>query len=536
MGMPVGGYGVAGMIRCVCGNEARVVASGVGAYVICHICGAGTYMCNDKEDAIKMFQETYGLEEAKGTEVLAFARYQDLERAADRTAVKIKEGFMEMGYILKVARDTDILDGSGYAGHEEFAEKRYGLDKGTVSRYIRIVERFSVGGNSHVLQDGYRNIGFAKLSLMLHMPDAIAEEITESYSKQEVQAIKEEIDAEHAVSDIEVAIEAAQAPEPEREGSLLERAVRQLGREQPALYHKLHDVYTIGGIAAGNMVMDVLAPQGDAVYMVRVPGTGRLMLSLSGDAASVTNVRSCEKERCSAEDVQAAVASIMHPGPVKGSWQQEYGEPMEPLAEAGPGLATDGRGTGEALPQKRKESKVVKAVPPKATEKGHGAGRPTKVTADEAHPEPEEQLPGQMKVADYPEAIPDARFEEIVEAPPAEAAVELDGEVERLDASDVDEAAMAIAGRAAGAVDAATYRDASEHGEDEEAAVDAALRREEPRMGIRKHMDRLQKYFTIWDGRPMPIEYLEKAYQNAIDLAADLERLLDMKEKEGTDG
>ena len=209
MGMPVGGYGVAGMIRCVCGNEARVVASGVGAYVICHICGAGTYMCNDKEDAIKMFQETYGLEEAKGTEVLAFARYQDLERAADRTAVKIKEGFMEMGYILKVARDTDILDGSGYAGHEEFAEKRYGLDKGTVSRYIRIVERFSVGGNSHVLQDGYRNIGFAKLSLMLHMPDAIAEEITESYSKQEVQAIKEEIDAEHAVSDIEVAIEAA---------------------------------------------------------------------------------------------------------------------------------------------------------------------------------------------------------------------------------------------------------------------------------------------------------------------------------------
>ena len=96
--------------------------------------------------------------------------------------------------------------------------------------------------------------------------------------------------------------------------------------------------------------------------------------------------------------------------------------------------------------------------------------------------------------------------------------------------------AMAIAGRAAGAVDAATYRDASEHGEDEEAAVDAALRREELRMGIRKHMDRLQKYFTIWDGRPMPIEYLEKAYQNAIDLAADLERLLDMKEKEGTDG
>ena len=46
---------------------------------------------------------------AQGTGLLAFARYPDLEKAADRTAAKIKEGFMEMGYILKVARDTDIL-------------------------------------------------------------------------------------------------------------------------------------------------------------------------------------------------------------------------------------------------------------------------------------------------------------------------------------------------------------------------------------------------------------------------------------------
>lgn len=67
-------------------------------------------------DVIKLF------EEGQSTEVLAFAKYQDLEKAADRTAAKIKEGFMEMGYILKVARDTDILAGSGYANHEEFAE------------------------------------------------------------------------------------------------------------------------------------------------------------------------------------------------------------------------------------------------------------------------------------------------------------------------------------------------------------------------------------------------------------------------------
>lgn len=471
---------------------------------------------------------------AQGTGLLAFARYPDLEKAADRTAAKIKEGFMEMGYILKVARDTDILAGSGYASHEEFAEKRYGLDKGTVSRYIRIVERFSVGGDSHVLQDGYRDIGFAKLSLMLHMPDAVAEEITGSYSKQEVQAIKEEIDAEHAVSDIEVAIEAAEAPEPERGGSLLERAVRQLGREQLVLYHKLHDVYTVGGIAAGSMVMDVLAPQGDAVYMVRVPGTGRLMLSFSGDAASVTNVRSCEKERCSAEDVQAAVAGIMHPGPVKESWQQEYGEPMGPLAEAAPGPAADGQGAEEAPSQKRekrKGSKVVKAAQPKAVEKGRGDGKPAGAAAEEAHPEPEERLPGQMEIMDFPEAMPDAHYEEIVEAPPAEAGKEPDSEGRTPEACDSDNAGMAMASMAAGARGADADAGALPSGTGGEAAVDAALRMEELWMEAWGHLEGLRKYFAVWDSRSIPMESLEKVYQDAVSLEADIERMMDMKEE-----
>lgn len=473
--------------------------------------------------------------DAGGTEVLAFARYPDLERAADRTAAKIKEGFMEMGYILKVARDTDILAGSGYASHEEFAERRYGLDKGTVSRYIRIVERFSVGGSSHVLQEGYRNIGFAKLSLMLHMPDAIAEEITESYSKQEVQAIKEEVDAEHAVSDIEVAIEAAEAPGTEKGGSLLERAVRQLGREQQALYHRLHGICTVGCTAP--MAMETLAPQGDAVYMVRIPGVGRLMLSFSGTAASVTNVRSGEKERYSQEDVLAAAMGIMHAGPVEGSWQQEYGEPMGPVAESGPGPAADGHGAGAAparQKEKRKESKVVKAAPPKAPARRAGQA-PDRAAAGEAHPEPEEQLAGQMWIADFPEAIPDAHYEEIIEAPPAEAEEGPDGNAEAPEACADGGAGMDMAIMAAGAVGAAADGDAQPCGKEEEAAVDATLRMEELWMEAWGHLDSLRKYFTVWNSREIPLESLEKAYQDAVSLEAGIELLLDMR-KEGTDG
>ena len=454
-------------------------------------------------DVVRMFQGQNVREDTVGTEVLAFAKYPDLEKAADRTAAKIKEGFMEMGYILKVARDTDILAGSGYGSHEEFAEKRYGLDKGTVSRYIRIVERFSVGGSSHVLQEGYKNIGFAKLSLMLHMPDAIAEEITESYSKQEVQAVKEEIDAERAVSDIDVAIEDAEIPEEKKTGSLLERALGQLGKEQPQISRKLYDACRKEtGLLP--VILEILAPQGDAIYMVRVPGVGRLMLSLSGESASVTNVRSGEKERYIPEDIRKAVLEMVQEAGAEESRQQEYGEHLDPAGEK-----SDEKEEAAQPKEKRKDSKVVKAAPPKSPGK-----KAAKVTREEVWPEPkEEPLPGQMEVMDYPEAIPDAHFEEITEAVPAEPSgmeyrKEIPPQEKALEEMPQNRPSEEWAGR---------------EGFQE-------IRRE-----VNGFLESLRKAFSLWDG-VITLEFLGKIYPDAVNLAAVIEKLMDIRinKKEGS--
>lgn len=509
-------------------------------------------------DIVKMPQGQYNQADVGGTEILAFARYPDLEKAADRTAAKIKEGFMEMGYILKVARDTDILSGSGYMNHEEFAEKRYGLDKGTVSRYIRIVERFSVGGNSHVLQEGYKNIGFAKLSLMLHMPDAIAEEITESYSKQEVQAIKEEIDAERAVSDIEVAIEAAGVPEAEKTGSLLDKAVRQLGREQPALYRRLHEAFYVSRNITDALVMETLAPQGDAIYMVRISGTGRLMLSLSADSASVTNVRSGDKEKYGPEDVYSAVGNIMHHCSAEESWRQEYGEPMEAAGESLPG--SEGRKPDEkekVAPvqpkEKRRESKVVKAAPAKPPAKAP-AKKSVKDPGMEAAPaSAEEPLPGQMEVMDYPEAIPDAHFEEITEDVPGEALPEPEVFREKKPPGEEHGAKHEESPDAAGWIDIPEeeYPDAAGKAsipEEEDSDMAAGITGEssetaesgssnipactetadDVRIEAEGHLDGLRKVFTVWNGE-IPLDFLEKAHLDALGLAAAIEKLMDIE-------
>lgn len=351
----------------------------------------------------------------ENTEVLAFAEYSEFEAAADKTAIKIKEGFMEMGYILKIARDTDILVGSGYQNHEEFAQRRYGLDKGTVSRYIRIVERFSDGGNSHVLKENYKKMGFAKLSLMLHMPDAIAEELMESLSKNEVLAIKEELDAESTVSDIELAIERAEKEDAlpaaafnDSESSLFIEAVYQFGKENPEMYRKIWKAVKNNDLQT---IPDIMAPNGDAVIMVRVPGTGRIMMTIQGETVSAVAVRTQEKERCTIQDLILALVALCPNTETteEDTFRIVYGMEMEKEPEK----AKDSE-VAPVQPVKRKASKVTKAKVTKEKRAIEGEKEPLDGADTEQEGSTtgqEKQIPGQdSSILDHPEYMPDGMY------------------------------------------------------------------------------------------------------------------------------
>lgn len=72
-----------------------------------------------------------------------FASYQDYKAAVDTEMNRAAESFVRIGYLLKIARDTDILKESGYANVNEFAESIYHLDKSQVSRFININDTFA---------------------------------------------------------------------------------------------------------------------------------------------------------------------------------------------------------------------------------------------------------------------------------------------------------------------------------------------------------------------------------------------------------
>lgn len=263
--------------------------------------------------------------EAPGELTDIFRDYREYKMNLDAEIKANAEGFVRIGYLLKVARDTNILEESGYKNVAEFAQAEYGLTKDVVSRFIAINDRYSIDGYSDKLLEKYEGYGVAKLQEMLTLPDEIIEEITPSLTKREIQDIKREIAAEEAVTPLEVAIEAA-APEvakDEKEYSPTERIWKEFFHENKDLYKALgKDPAFMAAFTevrtdeidkkAAQALLDILAPGGDTVLWSRVPGVGRIMISIHTDDGTIVymNARTNEKTKAAASDAEGDIHEV----------------------------------------------------------------------------------------------------------------------------------------------------------------------------------------------------------------------------------
>ena len=328
--------------------------------------------------------------------------YQEYKRELDAVLTRTAEDFVQIGYLLKVARDTDILAESGYATVTDFAKAEYSIDKTQVSRFISINDRFSEGGYSDHLLPNYKGFGYAKLTLMLQIPDEINEALPPTLSKAEIQDIKDEVDAESRVTDIEVEIERAEAvavtdkPMLPPEGSPLKRNLWQLGKEQEELFRKLWMVCfmeTASGNRNNAEIMDVLIPQGDAVYTVRIPGERRTQIIVNSDGATIVNLKTLERSKYTEDQICDAVRSLIDGGSSpEERYKKLYGED---LTQEEPEVAPvqPDETPKEKKPEKRKESRVTKAntepkKKPKEPEK-----KPEQMTIPGAAPDPAPEEP-----------------------------------------------------------------------------------------------------------------------------------------------
>lgn len=442
--------------------------------------------------------------------VIRYRAYQEYKEELDGEIQRAAEGFVRIGYLLKVARDTNILEESGYKSVAEFAEVEYNLDKTQVSRFIHINDRFSEGGYSFCLSEHYKGFGYAKLTLMLQIPDEINEELTPDFSKSEIQAIKEEIEEEKAVSDIEVILESASAAV-SLEKTDLQRTVKKLGEDMPELFQEIWQAYRDSWLI--DRLQDILTPAGQRIINVRILGIGKKMLILkdadNGDEVVLMDVRTNDKQKYTWEELMITCGKLVCKGEeVEETWKNLYftewpmkKQEVEPVQQK--------------EQTKKKDSKVQKAKKPEP--KNPEKPITTKCDKDSGETDQEEQIEGQMNIGQFPEYLPENRKEEGEKEENA-GNTECGGDFGGDEGNQVQESDDIAGASESGGCE-------SDPGELKKTMGD--LKEEIWSEIYRKH-DELAKRLAVWETQHALMEknQIKAMYHLAIDMAAGFERLM----------
>lgn len=334
--------------------------------------------------------------------------YEDYKTEVGQELSRASESFVRIGYLLKVARDTEVLAGTEFEGdYIKFAEREFGLEKTQVSRFIRINDKFSVDGNSEVLKDEYKGFGTRKLGIMLTLPDELTEELSPDLTVEEIETIQEEVKEEQKITPLEQyaeTLEAEQYPEKNTAAELAKddiigAALYQIFEDQPELFVSLTpltpevqmDLYNRNECEKD--FKGIFSPAPDTVYICRIKGVGRMMIICKEENVAAVNARTNEKQFFTWEDVYDAFLYITEMQEGTGSilWERIYKKEYPAKAENDkkePENDKNKQKTEEKSQKTTKKSKVIvtkekkdaKKKPEKAAEAaehetvGEGAG------------------------------------------------------------------------------------------------------------------------------------------------------------------
>ena len=262
-------------------------------------------------------------------ELRSIENYEQFKQALDTELANQAAGFVRTGYLLKKARDTDILASSGYSTVAEFAKAEYGLSKDIVSRYIAINDRYSEGGYSDRLQDKYEGYGVAKLQDMLTLPIEVVDLISPEMTRKEIAEVKAEVREEEAISPVEVAIEGEDVQQADMD--LSQKAIFQYAKDNPEIFKKLFKWKKDGD---SEELESILAPSGIAVLASRPQGIGKVFTSFKGEGqpVDILAVRSNEKHTLSMDDYAAKVREVFAPiADMPDAYEKTFGvAPVQP--------------------------------------------------------------------------------------------------------------------------------------------------------------------------------------------------------------
>lgn len=349
-------------------------------------------------------------------EEIVTGTYLEYKKTLDAELTKTAESFVKIGYLLKVARDTEVLKESGYATVAEFAKSEYGLSKDIVSRYIHINDRFSENGYGETLDAKYKGFGYSKLAEMLTLPDNIADALDPKMTREQIQEVKKEVKEEQKVTDLEVLME-EKRPEQIELKTDLERFIHQYGHDNKKNFKALSAAEADKENYI-EKILDVLAPTGVNTVFVRIAGRGKIMLSIKGkeEKPELLDTRANTTVSYTWGEVADAIGYVYKDG-TKEAWESLYGEPFEKEEKKAEESKEKEPGKQQSIKQPEQEAKkaeVQKQLNSEGILEEHSSESVTKELENvikkpesQGQDKEDEQIPGQKTVEDYPEMKPE---------------------------------------------------------------------------------------------------------------------------------
>ena len=116
--------------------------------------------------------------------------YDTTKRIIRADLANMQRSFIDIGCQLMQVRDRELYKDGGYESVWDFAEKEFGIQRSTASRWMKMCQKFSVGGSSPVLKDEYKDFGKSQLQEMLYLEDEQLEEVTPGMTVKEIRDLR----------------------------------------------------------------------------------------------------------------------------------------------------------------------------------------------------------------------------------------------------------------------------------------------------------------------------------------------------------
>lgn len=121
---------------------------------------------------------------------LTFDDWINIKENLRKQLQDVSEAFVRIGYRLKQIKEQRLYERDGYKDLATFAKEEYGLSATTVSRFMAINTKYSLGGNSELLRPEYVGIGSSKLGEMLTIKDEDMALIGPATTRESIRELK----------------------------------------------------------------------------------------------------------------------------------------------------------------------------------------------------------------------------------------------------------------------------------------------------------------------------------------------------------